>query len=164
MPDFAINASLPEGAIQNLGYMASHYELPKAVMNFFDWQNLYRNAKSFAAFNAFGEVTATMPVNPDLNGNYKFYFNKPTGFLTEYHTGSDFELIIDSSYSSQCDLAANTDGTVDGAPIVHPVFKLDTIKGGSVGSASAANEANIAAALGLMNIHIKGGAGNPSQR
>lgn len=159
MPDFSNNVSLPDGAIQNLGYMIGHYDLPKSVMNFFDWQNLCRNSKSFAAFNAFGEVTATMPVNPDLNGNYKFYFNKPTGFLTEYHTGSDFELIIDSLYSSQCDLAANTDGTVDGAPIVHPVFKLDTIKGGSVGSASAANEANIAAALGLMNIHIREGLG-----
>lgn len=159
MPDFSNNVSLPDGAIQNLGYMIGHYDLPKSVMNFFDWQNLYHNSKSFAAFNAFGEVTATMPVNPDLNGNYKFYFNKPTGFLTEYHTGSDFELVIDASYSSHCNLAANTDGTVDGASTVHPVFKLDTIKGGSVSSASAANETNIAAALGLMNIHIREGLG-----
>lgn len=159
MSDFLNNASLPEGAIQNLGYMASHYELPKAVMNFFDWQNLYRNAKSFAAFNAWGEKTATMPVDPNQNGNYKFYFNKPTGFLVEYLTGSDFELVIDSLYSSQCDLAANTDGAVDGAPVVHPVFKLDTIKGGAVTSAAAADVSTISRALGLLNIHIREGLG-----
>lgn len=152
------NPTLGNGAIQNLGYMINNYDLPKSIMNFFDWQNLYNDAKTFAAFNAFGQVSATMPINLEGGGNYRVYFNKPTGFLTEYETDSSFILTI--AGSNTCNLAADLAGESTGKDAVHPTFTLNQITCTPASLSSAdATPANLAAALDLVNIHIREGLG-----
>lgn len=156
MDDFS-PITLPEGRIQNLGYMANNYNLPKAIMNFFDWQNLFRDGRSFAAINAFGQVSATEPKSPDGNGNYAFYFNKPTGFLTKYELDSSFVLTVASPY---CNLAADLTGEITGKDAVHPTFTLNQVTSTPASLSNAdATAVNVEKALDLLNIHIREGLG-----
>ena len=155
-PNFS-TPSLPNGAIQSVGFVANNYDLRQVVANFFDWNNLFNDSKTFAALNAFGQVSATVPMSSAGGGNYKVLFNKPTGFLTEYETDSNFVLTIASPY---CNLAADLAGELTGKNAVHPVFTLDEITSdrGSLSGADA-TAANLSTALDLCNIKIHEGLG-----
>jgi len=150
--------SLPTGGIQSVGYVANNYNLRDVVANYFDWANLYNDSKTFAALNAFGQVSVTEPMG-SASGNYRVLFNKPTGFCPIYETDASFVLTVTSPY---CNLAADLAGELSGAykGAVHPTFTLNQVTSsrGSLSSANATKD-NLAIALDLVNIKIREGLG-----
>lgn len=135
------------GNIWTLGKMIDELDLPKAVINYYDWQNLYDDARAYAVFTHLGKTEVAMPQSPSGAGNYKILFNKPTGILTEY-VGGTGDVTIASSYVN---LAVDTAG--ENGASVHPEFSLSQV------NSQTASIDTLSAYLGLVNVNIRPGLG-----